>query len=62
MLVESDLHEAGEGMDKKMEEAVMVVGRVWGVGEEQGGVEGVREVVRLLEGNWRGWVFSRETA
>jgi Tat protein secretion system quality control protein TatD with DNase activity len=50
LLVESDLHTAGEAMDARMEDVVRRICRIRGWGLEQG--------VRILGNNWKRFVFG----
>ena len=50
LLVESDLHIAGEEMDAVLQEAAEIVAKVKGWGAQ--------EVGRVLQGNWLAWVYG----
>lgn len=50
MLVESDLHIAGEEMDAVLQEAAEIVGKVKGWDAQ--------EVGRVLQENWLAWVYG----
>lgn len=53
LLVESDLHRAGEEMDRRMEDIVRRICSIKGWGLEQG--------VRILGDNWRRFVFGTKS-
>ena len=53
LLVESDLHIAGEEMDKRLEDMVRRICQVKGWGLEEG--------VRKLGANWKKWIFGKES-